>query len=76
MISIHYPDFIQDQIESNETLIQELIHMNKKLKQEKLDVIERIVKRKERFESTKPVIRDYGGLEKKDKTGGKHGSSS
>lgn len=71
------PDFIQDQIESNDTLIHELTNLNKKLVQEKLDVIQRIVKRKERLEETKPIIRQYGTLEKKDEiTRGKHGSLS
>lgn len=70
------PNFIQDQIESNENLIHELTEINKKLQQEKLDVVERITKRKERIKELKPVIRRYGELVPKNKRkGGTDGSS-
>lgn len=75
------PDYIEAQIQSNETLIQELTQMNKKLKQEKLDVVQRNVERKERLKQTRPVIPKYGSMELRDKNkqkkiGGDHGSSA
>ena len=63
------PDFIDDQIQSNEILIKELTQINKKLRQEKLDVIVKKQKERDLLKTTRPKRFSYGELEKKDKGG-------
>lgn len=69
------PDFIQNQIDSNDTIIQELKDINERLSEEKTDVMEKIERKKQRLQ--KPERIDYGGLERKKPKGDKkHGPST